>query len=124
MTALDDIKEVALNSAQRAQRAMLYIPSQPSEKELSDFRDLVLDLRADLLAFYKVAILEVRRVEESGEVAAIWKEVLSFLEPIETAWGTLRGFEPVTQSLVDDYRRTLEQVKTTVTEHYKFHAEG
>jgi hypothetical protein len=123
MTSLDEIKEVALSSAQRAERAMQYLPSVPSEKDLSQFQDIVLDLRADLLAYYKVCVLEVRRADEPEQIAAIWKKALALFDTILAAWGHLRGFDPVTQSVLDDYRKTLERLKATVTEHYKFHAE-
>jgi hypothetical protein len=124
MTALEEIKEVTSASAQTAKRAMLNIPSHPSEEELSQFRDMTLDLRADLLAYYKVCVLEVRRADEPEQIAAIWKEAFAFFDALLAVWSELAsGFEPVTQSVLDDYRKTLERLKATVAEHYEFHAE-
>ena len=57
---------------------MSRLPSGSNEKALSEFRDLILDLRADLLAFYKVAILEVRRADNPEDVAKYGKRCFPF----------------------------------------------
>jgi hypothetical protein len=37
------------------------------------------------------------------------------------AGNTCVGFEPVTQSLIDDYRKQLERLKAVALEHFQFH---
>jgi hypothetical protein len=58
---LEEIKEVGQSSFEATQRAAQAVPEKPSEEALSFFRDIILDLRANTLAFYKVAILQARR---------------------------------------------------------------
>lgn len=118
---IEEIKEVGQSSFEATQRAVQAVPEKPSEEALSFFRDIILDLRADTLAFYKVAVLQARRADTAEEVTAIWKEVLFFCDGMLAGWQHLRGFEPVTQSLIDDYRTGLERLKAVALEHFQFH---
>jgi hypothetical protein len=123
MTGVEEIKEVATSSARVAERAAKKIPSDSygSEKVLSEFRDSLLNLRAELLAVYKVAVLEARRTDSSEEIAAIWREVLFFYQQMFAMWQNVRADDPVTQGLVDEFRKQLEQLRITATEQFQFH---
>jgi hypothetical protein len=118
---VEEIKEVGQSSFEATQRAAQSVPEKPSEEALSFFRDIILDVRANTLAFYKVAVLQARRADTAEEVTAIWKEVLFFCDGMLAGWQHLRGFEPVTQSLIDDYRKQLERLKAVALEHFQFH---
>jgi hypothetical protein len=118
---VQEIKEVGQSSFEATQRATRAVPEKPSEEALGFFRDIILDLRANTLAFYKVAILQTRRADTAEEVTAIWKEVLFICDGMLAAWEHLRGFEPVTQSVIDDYRKQLERLKAVALEHFQFH---
>jgi len=120
MTVLEEIKEVATSSAKKAERAARTIP-YGSEKVLREFRETLLDLRADLVAYYKIAVLEARRSDSPEEITAIWREVLRFCEAMLLMWQHLHAFEPITQGLIDDYRKQLEQLKAAATEHFQYH---
>jgi hypothetical protein len=101
-SAPSEITELARSSAAVSERARQAIPPvRPSEEALSVFRDAILDIHADALAFYKIAVLEARRAENADEVAAIWKEVLWFARAMTDGWKHLQSFEPTTQVLVD-----------------------
>jgi len=120
-----EITELARSSAAVSDRARAAVPPpKASEEALSAFPDIILDLRADTLAFYKVAILEARRADSADEVAAIWKEVLWFANEMQQAWQYLRGFEPTIQSVIDHYRALLDQFQQTALEHYQMHSGG
>jgi|SRR5208282_1550064 len=123
MTALEEIKEVATSSAQLAERATRQIPgdSYGSEKASRDFRDTVLNLRAEILAVYKIAVLESRRTHSPEEITAIWREMLRFCQIMGAMWQGLRAYDPITQGLIDDYLKQLEQLKVAATEHFEFH---
>lgn len=121
LSAVEEIKEVGQSSLEATQRAAQTIPEKPSEEALSRFRDIILDLRADTLAFYKFAVLQARRSDTAEEITAIWKEVLFFCDGMLAGWQHLRGFEPVTQSLIEDYRKQLERLKAVALEHFQFH---
>lgn len=123
MSALEEIKEVATSSAQLAERATRQIPgdSYGSEKGLRDFRDTVLNLRAEILAVYKIAVLEARRTDSPEEITAIWREMLRFCQIMGHMWQGLRAYDPITQGLIDDYLKQLEQLKVAATEHFQFH---
>ena len=81
MSALEEIKEVATSSAQLTERATRQIrgDSYGSEKGLRDFRDTVLNSRAELLAVYKIAVLEARRTDSPEEITAILARNASLL---------------------------------------------
>jgi hypothetical protein len=123
MTVLEEIKEVATSSAQVAKRAAQKMPrdSYESEKVLREFHDTLLNLRAELLALYKIAVLEARRTDSPEEITAIWREVLFFCQGTLAVWQGVHAFEPVTQGLIDEYRKQLEQLKAAATEHFQFH---
>jgi hypothetical protein len=122
LDAPQEIKELAQTSAAVSERARHAVPTaKASEEALSAFRDIILDSRADLLAFYKVAVLEARRADTPEEVAAIWKEVLFFCRAMQDGWRHLRGFEPTTQSLIEHYRELLTKLENTALEHYQLH---
>jgi hypothetical protein len=122
MTALEEIKDVTMASAQIAERAAQKLPRElyESEKALREFHDTLLNLRAELLAVYKIAVLEARRTDSPEEIAAIWREVLRLCQAMLAIW-QVKGFDPMTQRLVDEYLKQLEQLQTAALEHFHFH---
>jgi hypothetical protein len=123
MTALEEIKDVTRASAQIAERAARKLSLREpheSEKALREFHDTLLNLRAELLAVYKIAVLETRRTDSPKEIAAIWREVLRLCQAMLAIW-QVKGFDPMTQRLVDEYRKQLEQLQTAALEHFQFH---
>jgi hypothetical protein len=123
MTALEEIKDVATSSAQAAERAAQKISrdSHGSENALREFHNTLLNLRAELLAVYKIAVLEARRTDSPEEITTIWREVLRFCQGMHAMWQGVYAFEPVTQGLVDEYRKQLEQLQAVALEHFQFH---
>jgi hypothetical protein len=121
-SAPSDITDLRASSTAAAERTKLAIPHQPpSQEALARFRDAILDLHADGLAFYKVAVLEARRADTAEEVAAIWKEVLGFARAMIGGWKHLQGFDPATQSLIDHYQALLSKLEAVASEHHRVH---
>jgi hypothetical protein len=60
-------------------------------------------------------------VRSPEEITAIWREVLFFCQGTLAVWQGVHAFEPVTQGLIDEYRKQLEQLKAAATEHFQFH---
>jgi hypothetical protein len=124
MTTLEEIKDVATASAQAAERAAQQISrdSTPgSENALREFHNTLLNLRAELLAVYKVAVLEARRTDSPEEITSIWREILRFCQGMQAMWQDVFAFDPVTQGLLDEYRKQLAQLQAVALEHFQFH---
>jgi hypothetical protein len=118
-----EISELARSSAAVSERALAAVPPlEASEELLENFADRILDLQADTLALYKVAVLDARRADTADEVAAIWKEVLSFARAALELWKDARGPEPATQELIKHYREFLIRFEQTALEHYQAHS--
>ena len=79
-----EIKEVVTASIKTAQSAWRDIPTD-SSAPFTDFHKTLLNLRADILAVYKIAVLEARRTDSPEEIAEIWREVLAFQEQRDSA---------------------------------------
>ena len=120
MTVLEEIKEVTTSSARIAQNAWRDIPADSAEP-LVDFHKTLLNLRAEILAVYKIAVLEARRTDSPEEIAEIWREVLAFQGQMFAMWQNVRAYDPTTRGLIDDYREALEQLKVAATQQFEFH---
>jgi hypothetical protein len=122
-TAPLEITELARSSAAVSERALAALPPPKATQELlNNFADQILDVRADTLAFYKIAVLDARRANSADEVAAIWKEVLSFARATLELWKKVRVPEPVTEKLIEHHRQFLIRFEATAREHYEAHS--
>ena len=115
-----EIKEVVTASVKTAQSAWRDIPTD-SSAPLTDFHKTLLNLRAEILAVYKIAVLEARRTDSPEEIAEIWREVLAFQKQMFAMWQNVRTYDPETRGLVNDYREALEQLKVAATQQFEFH---
>jgi hypothetical protein len=122
-SAPSEIAELVRASEAVNERTWAAIPSgQPDEETLNDFADKLLDLRADMLALYKMAVLDARRAESADEVAAIWNAVLSFARSLLTGWTVVGTVDPATEKLIDHTRQFLVRFEKTAAEHYQAHS--
>lgn len=123
MTALEEIKEVATASADSALRtaSTMVRSADPNQRVLREFRGRLEDMRAELRAFYKFAVLQAKQRDNAQEVTAIWREVLYFCDGVLNAWQHLRRFDASTQGAIDDYRTSVEQLKAAALSHFQFH---
>jgi hypothetical protein len=89
---------------------------------LNQVRDKLLDLTAEALALYKVAVLQARRTESMADVAALWEETHGFYAGMLAMWEAVAVSEPTTHGLIEYSRQVLTRLKGAPAEHYALHA--
>jgi hypothetical protein len=87
---------------------------------LGQFQDTILDLNAQALAMYKLAVLEADRAETVAEMAEIWTEAHAFFARTLSLWQAVAVHDPLTNKLAEHYKKTLAKLKEVSEEHRQF----
>jgi hypothetical protein len=116
---IDDLNKAAVSSNSRALASLAQRPAI----DMGEFRDGMLDLEANMVALYKLAVLATKDRESVDEVAWIWKQTHDTYANALAEWSELLTSDPDREPVVEHYCKTLSRLKKVTAEHWHFHAE-
>jgi hypothetical protein len=74
MAALADIKEVAGHSELKTDAQLDQLSSELELRQrLASYQDALLDVEGEMIALFKVAVLETRKSDDVEAIAGVWK---------------------------------------------------